>query len=652
MRDIVAVAVLAASLAIPGAASAQTVQQRFEQSSAALQAGRWADALAGFEALERQLINPGAARSLAVVRVRKGEALLELGRAAEAHAALTQGLAALPASDESLREDRVMSMLLLGQLAERDLDHGEAQKQYRAAEPLAKSPSEQSRALRGLVQTGMHVDAETALRDVDRALALISTQAGSDKTLLAEYRALKGRVLLNLGRHAQARDELRWAVTALGGLTTRVNAADLVARADLSLALLLLGNEEEARRYLAYTGAGRLKEPLETGAEMPPPPCGEDGLQPGDVAVVEFAIRKDGSVGFAWPVYASKQGPSAVAFARAVRGWSWQPDKVADIPPLLRAMTRVELRCSTGAARPDVRELIKSDVTAWLQSHGATPVDVSGSVAARVAPLRAELARREAQKGALPVQLLPVLIELGGNDVLPFAERAAFLQRAQKIAQAIGAAPVVDAYLKMDATWIESRSEPRYRAVAWQSLFADPVFSREPRAGAALRLLAAGQLPRDKRSEAIQLLLQVKDSAALSDKDPLRVAALLRLSSLELAGGNTAAAQTSFAATGLTGQQCALIDQGPTLKKSSFSSNDFPDEAIRWGFEGFVQVEYDVLADGRVSNARPTVAYPPYVFSKAATNGFSRLRYDPSFRPDGSIGCGGKTQRIRFRLPD
>src|SRR4051794_3396321 len=74
--------------------AAPSVQQQFEAATAASEAGRWADALATYEGLEHNLKN---ARSLAIVRVRKGRVLSALGRFEEAAAALRQGIAALPA---------------------------------------------------------------------------------------------------------------------------------------------------------------------------------------------------------------------------------------------------------------------------------------------------------------------------------------------------------------------------------------------------------------------------------------------------------------------------------------------------------------------------------------------------------------------------
>jgi tetratricopeptide (TPR) repeat protein len=643
----------ALALALASAAGAQTIQQQFDQSSSALAEGRWEEALRGFEALEPRLAKQP--ESLAVVRVRKGEALAQLGRDEAARAALQQGLPALPASAPNLREDRLLGHLALGQIAERALDYGEALKHYRAAEPLAENPVDKARALRGIVQTGMFFDGRGALADADRVIALVSRSAPDNKALIAQLRALKGRALLNLKRYQEAGEELGWATRALGGLSLKVDAADLTARSDMALAQLLLGRHEEARKYLAYTGAGRLKQELQFGAQMTPPACGEEGLRPDDVAVVEFSIRSDGSIGHVSPVYASREGSSALAFARAVRSWSWKPDEVKEVPPLLRALTRVELRCTTAVERPDPFDLLKADALAALGPQGALPSGEGISEAVRLRTLTAELATRERQAGAAAPALLPVLIELADNAVLPNEERAAHARRALEIARASAAAPAVLSYLRLQTHSLDhwARNSSRYRPVDWTPLQADPLIQAAPRTAAAVRLLHAEALAQEeKREQAKPILQQVVSAPGTSAADPLKVAALLRLSSLELATGNAEAARASFAATGLTAQQCALIDPGPVKDAGNPSSNDFPDEALRWGFEGFAQIEYDITPEGRVTAARPIAAYPPFTFGKAAADMIGRYRYDPTYRPGGSIGCGGKTARINFRMAD
>jgi tetratricopeptide (TPR) repeat protein len=257
------------------AAQAPSAQQQFEAANKALAESRWADALAGYEKVERVMSRDVQGR--AVIRLRKGEALANLRRHPEARAAIAGALAELPANDAGTREDRLIGHLVLGEITERALDYGEAAKQFRAAELLAEGSADKLRALRGLTATTLFFNGAEALGHVDRALALVAQQAPGNKALTASLKTLRGRVLMNLARHAEARTELEAAVALLGGLTTRVDIADLSARSDLSLTLLLMGQKDAARKYLAYTGAGRLEQELGFGAEMTPPVCGEAG---------------------------------------------------------------------------------------------------------------------------------------------------------------------------------------------------------------------------------------------------------------------------------------------------------------------------------------------------------------------------------------
>lgn len=647
-------AAAAAVQAVPAAPAGQSIQQQFDAASAALDKAQWDEAARLYEGLEARLgaATPTAARSRAIVRIRKAHALVNLHRWGEAETALRHGLAALPANDASVREDRALGLLDMGELSERALDYGEALKDYRAAEP-ALPGSFQVRALRGMIQTGMFYDAQQALADAERGLALAATDPGN-KRREAVFRTLRGRVLLNLGRTAEARQDFEKAVSLLGGLTEHVDVNDLAARSDAAVAARLAGDEEAARKYLAWTGAGHFDTPFPAALDMPPPPCGDE-LKPDDVAVVELAISPEGSVAEATPIYASRQGTSALLFARAAGAWSWQPEDLAKIPPLFRALTRLEMRCSTAVRHPLVAELLRPEVDEWLQQQHVEPLD-SGDVgqAARLKPLQAELARREATAGPAAVALVPVLVDIARNPLVSIAEGQAHLDRALAIAAAAKAPGPVVAYLgilrALDLDW---RAIHAGQADApLRALLADSRIAADPRAATAVRLALAARLAASKagRADAMALLDDATRTPGLPAQDPMRAAAFARLASLKLANGDTEAARATYAASGLSADQCALLDATPRLKRGAGSSGDFPQEAMRWGFEGWARLEYDLTAAGVTTNVRPTVAYPPFIFGKAGSEIVRRLRYDASFRPDGSLGCGGMSQSIQFRI--
>jgi hypothetical protein len=647
----------AAALAAPAAPAApaeQTIQQQFDAASAALDKNDWAGAARLYEALEAQLGSGSgaAARSRAIVRVRKAHAQLGLHRWDEAEAALRQGLAALPENDPSMLEDRALGLLDLGELSERSLDYGEALKDYRAAEPGLEGAF-RTQALRGMIQAGMFYDARQALADAERGLALAASDP-SNKQREAVFRTLRGRVLLNLGRTAEARRDFERAVTLLGGLTQRVDANDLATRSDAAIAARLAGDEEAARKYLAWTGAGHFDHNFPAAVDMAPPPCGEE-LKPDDVAVVELAISGDGTVSEATPIYASRQGASALLFARAAAGWSWQPESIAKIGPLFLSMTRLEMRCSTAARHPGVAELLRPEVDEWfLQQHVERLDGGEAGPAARLKPLQQELARREAAAGRASTALVPVLIDLARNPLVGLDDTRASLDRALAIAAAARAPGPVVAYLGMlramaiDWRAIHAgRAEPPLRA-----LLSDSRVAADARAATAVRLALAGQLAARKSgsAEAMAMLEEATRTPGLPPQDSMRAAAFARLASLKLANGEAEAARATYAASGLTADQCALLDATPRVRRTAGSSADFPQEAMRWGFEGWANLEYDLTAAGVTTNVRPTVAYPPFIFGKASTEVIQRLRYDASFRPDGSLGCGGMERSIHYRI--
>jgi tetratricopeptide (TPR) repeat protein len=647
-------AVLACIASAP--AAAQSVQQQFDAATALSAAGKWPDSLQAWEALEARLAKSTTSRSLAIVRVRKAEALVKLGRYEDAETALRRGLPGLPASDPTIAEDRFIGLVGLGGIAERDLDYGEALQQYQAASQAAPDSFSRLRALSGMVRTGMFFDASAALHNADEALRLAQEDGPErSKKNIGQTRTLRARVLLNLGRFEEARTELKAATAELGGLTMRVDAADVVTRSDNAIASLLAGKEDEARKYLAYAGAGRLPKAFDLGAEMKPPACGGvDGLLPEDVAVVEFTVLDDGSVGWAAPIYSSRQGDSALAFARAARGWSWTPEQAKAIPAFFRYMTRVELRCTATSKRPSAAELLTSDVIDWLRGHGVAPLSATGESDARRAPLLLdELRRRNVASGGRSPAVVPVLLELAANVTLPAEDRVGFVARALEIAREQKAPGRVVAAIGLRSAGYSTKERSKGRDKDFEALLLDPAVAADPTATATVRLGFADllYLALNQKAAAIEQLARIRDSAGLSPQDPIRTAALIRMSSIEFATGDIEAARAAFTESGLKAEQCALLDTGPRLKRIKASYTDFPMEAMRWGFEGWVKTEYDVRANGTVAAPRPVVTYPPFVFAKAAMEVISRTTYEPSFRPDDSLGCGGMNQTVRFVMP-
>ena len=124
----------------------------------------------------------------------------------------------------------------------------------------------------------------------------------------------------------------------------------------------------------------------------------------------------------------------------------------------------------------------------------------------------------------------------------------------------------------------------------------------------------------------------------------------MRLASLKAAAKQFDEAEGLLQAAGLDPEQCELVDMTPIALNVRMSSDDFPKEALRWGFEGWVQISYDIDTQGRVVEPRTVIAYPPFVFGPATEKTASRFRYQPIYRAGKSISCTGYTFKVRYGI--
>ncbi|MEA3047648.1 MAG: hypothetical protein QOJ53_1980 [Sphingomonadales bacterium] len=647
---------LAAALTVapPMPAPAQppqpSIQQQFDAASAALDAHDWAEAVRGYEALETRIRN---SRTLAIARTRRATALVELGRIEEAATLLRDSLPALSAEDSSLYADRVTGFTALGQIAESRLDYDEAQRRYRQASDIPVPDDRKLPALRGLIQTQLFGNAEGALRDADAALRAVAASSPGNQPLQAKFHTLRGRALLNLGRFAEAQAELELAMRQLGDLTLRADINDLVARSDLAIAALLAGDGDRARRYLAYTGAGRLQRGAINPYSFNLPPCGGD-LSPDDVAVVQLGIADDGRVTYAMPIYASRQGAVALAFARAARDWAFYPRPAGEVPSLLRAAVRIEMRCSD-LADPDgdveegstlLPRLIAFD-RAWAQA-------IDANLARPTAAVRASLAEADAAGEAGRHGALPLLLILANRGDVTFAERTAFLRRALALAasdrapdEVIAAIAIAAGRRQVPRVWIGNRARPD--APDYDTILAYPEVRLSPRITAMIRLAQARRFYYD-RDDDRALLAASGAIRALPDRaptDPLLQQARQLLVVVNADRGDMNAARAAHQAMGPGAPRCGLL---PRHRRDSAGSSDFPDEALRWGFEGWGVNELALTPQGEVALARTVMAYPPFVFGQAARRVAGRTRHEPTYVPDGAA-CTYDRQAVRFVLP-
>ncbi len=645
-----AIAAAIVQMAAPAIAQAPatTVQQDFDAATALDAKGDKVAALGAWEKLEART-KPGS-RSRGIALIRKSAALFKLDRSDDAVTAARTGLAVLPATDPTLAEDRWRAYYNLGTIAQNALDYAGASDAYASAEAAGETPSLKASAMLALAETRTFTDpaaAEAALARVD-ALVKTSPADAKTKAMIARRHAI---LALNRGAYEPARIYAIDAVKQLGGLTSQTDINDVSARSDAAIASLMAGKPDDARRYMAMTGAGRLtKGEFDPAVQMDVPPCGgEADLRPADMAVVEFTVGDDGVVKDVSPIYAAGGGAVALEFARAVRGWSWTPEQAKAFPAFFRYNVRIEMRCSTLFERPSIGKFLDADMATWLESKGLSlPAGERGADAVAVVNQRAALAAAETKSGANSLATLPPLYQLVNNAVVGREETNVFAKRALAIAEAQGAP--ASARLPLDISARVTASADSWKDGAFTRavtpLLSMPVYANDPEARSAILLLIAERT--NARNRRAVLLQQVADDQRLAANDPMRVGALIRLASLQQQAGDTATARATFDRSGLAASQCAILDAPPRFLSAG---GTFPDEAMAWGFEGWTRTQFDVGADGRVLNQRAVLSYPPFVFTKAGVQTIAGARYSKTFRPDGGVGCGGLSHSVRFKLP-
>lgn len=644
----------------PAPAQKTSLQQQFDEGTAAMAAGEWQRAYDIYAKLEATLATRmPPPKSLSVVQLRKGQMLYRLNRFSEAEAIISAALQNISEKDASLSPDRADGLISLGNISERRFDYPGAIRQFRAAMAIDSSPSSQLAVYSRLIQIGIFVDPSAALADSDAALALIARHPEVDKEWLGTIRYVRGRTLTNMGRLKEARSELDRAIKELGGLgTNRINLLDSAARADAAIAALRDNAPGEAQKLLAYAGAvQQADDGFRIGRDMNPPECGgKDGPNPDDVAVIEFNIRDNGSVGYVRPVFFSGQKGAAAQFARAVSQWSWSPEDLQKIPPFFRAFARVELRCTNVFARPNETSLLASATTAWLDDKTSETFETTVvSDAEKLAALKIELLRREIRFGKDSPELIEMLIRLSQNAIVPFVERASFSKRALELGLKLDPPAQVRAFLGLNSwAYLDGSFQGKARDPYHQTLMSainDPVIMLDPSARSAIRIAFFDSLSASERiDEGIKILKPVAEDASLPPADPYKVGALTRLASIQSSLGKIDDARTLFAQTGLSAQQCALVDARPSQTSGRLTESDYPDAARTYGFGGWAVVEFDIDSNGRTANQRPVIAWPPFVLGDSVARGVKRFRYQQTYRPDGGLGCTAQRFNQSFRF--
>jgi len=645
------------------------MQQAFDAAQALFDKQRFAEADAAFGAIETRLLagSHHNARTLAVARLRRAQSLAQTGESARATALLLDALPGLDASADG--ELRGEALLELGQAEERALDLTAASTHYRAALALApaRDPGQQIALRMRAGRTALFEDPAAVVEELRANLPLAESALAGNKQQLAQYLALYGRALLNAGQIKPARVVLDRALALSGGLTNSIDLFTLGVRGDAALAAQLGGDSARAVELTAYTGAGRSADSNLSGPyEGQPPACGGPAdLQPDDLAVVQFSLGEDGVVRGATPIYASRAGLMAAEFARAVREWSWLPAKAAIIRPFFRLASRVELRCTTRAERRSTLDLLLPDVERWITAFaaelpgehiGETP---NGRVS--LANLEMMLRDRTTRAGKSAPALVPILVAIAKHPATSDVAALRVWERADRIARSASAPTSVIAWIGINHAYIDAY-EHDVAAEVWRArrrsqmakVADDPLIAADPRARAAVLLVHAGMFaPTGGRSNSERMLIEVLATpvGSLGEGDPIRQAAAIRLASLQAASGQRAAAENTFRTSGLTPEQCGLLDADPVPISRPVSPNDYPSLPLKMGITGWAVTEFDVLANGRTRAPRTVIAYPAFLFGNASNRVVHNWVFRPTFRPDAVPSCGGYQTTVRYAMP-
>lgn len=645
--------------ALAQGAAAGSLQQDFDAATAAQQAGKCAEAEPIFARLAADpRVKPGSLAA-ATVSLRRGLCHIATGAVNRGAEEVRQGLDRIEAAGPDLLPDAVDGHMMLARLALRQFDHDAAVAHLRhvlaipgyadAGEPLAL-----------LTQATLFDGDDTALKTIDHALALVlATPAGHDRNQAeARWRTLRARALMATGAYAAAAKDADRALALAGGLTTNVSLSDVALRADAAEAALLNKQPDRARQLLAYTGAGRIeKSPFATARVMDTPACDEAaGLRPDDVAVAEFSIGDDGAVSSSQTVFTRGNTMVANRFARAVRGWRWQPEELAKIPPFFRQLVRVELRCTQNGSLPGVLAPLRQRVIEWGNSFLANePRDQGGEPT--LAWLRTVAARREAagkarEAGWLLIEAVFLDPIRHPDDLAQIDHGIALLGDADPAMRATAQAMrvLVDVWGRASAATLAGRSGGNLAALLAEAS-ERPEIAADPLAQNSLRFESLARRGSGTfGADAAKVLQAVADDARLDAASPLRQVALLRLANIAARQGQRDQAEALFARTGLSAEQCSLVGDIPRLRNSNFDGA-FPVDAMSMGFEGWVKLEFDIATDGHTVNPRALIAYPPFVFVDGAKSIMTMARFDTSFRPGGKLACAARDETVNFRLP-
>ena len=650
------IAIGCCSFATAQPAAPQNKQAVYDAAQAAFDKDDWTQASQGFAKLLPAEPGRPLSRSEAVIASRYATALFHLERLDEAQGWISRSLQDLGQDDATLVAD---AWITRGDVERLRYDYPEALKAYRQADALLASSGLSDQLVRarfGHAYVATTYDPSAVTPRLGALLADPAFAKAVPRDTLAQAEDLVARAAMNAGDKPAARHWMEKAVDDSGGLTTeRVSIGQVTIRADAGIIARLQRRDDDARRYFTYTGAGHLKDMswvVDHAGDLPV--CGDaaDEVRPDDSVVVTFAIGVDGAVVGAIPVYASRPGPLGAIFAKTVSSWRWNPEKLRKVEGFWRATLQLELRCVT---RPQPAELGKTtynELGQWLKQRGLiTPAELATLEANQYLKVRSDDARLT-QPGGVVLRATAARLP----------EEPAKIEQLWMEMEKVGAPPSAFATLIKDLAGTRSvkgnglKESARIRAQTYAEWL--PRFRKafpEDRAVSWIVLNQALALEDSGDFAGAQPLLETltnrKPAGVPADDVLVHVAQLHQAIGLDRAG-KAEAAKAVLERSGLTLDQCSLFDTHPVAESLKVASSAFPEEALRWQFEGFAQEAYDIDDNGGVKNVRTVVSYPPFVFDQATERAVTGFRYVPPRVGGKAVGCQAHRQSVSFRIAD
>jgi len=629
-----------------------TLQQRFDRAVELTRTGDCINAVAQFEDLKSQPAFKTGTLANSMLLMHQGRCLVDIGLADLGEKYIGQAMPGLRKAGQ-FDIDIAAGLTSLGDAAMARWDNASAKARYLEARAMDNAIDRATIDMKLAKATAFDGGPEP-LQYIEEAIRLTEADGKISKNNIAALRTIRGRILLNQGNNKDAYAELKKALSLTGGLDLKVDLADIALRSDLAVAAQLSGDNEGAREYLAYTGAGRLSEKnLNSGISMEPPVCGsETGLRPEDFAIVEFSIGESGRVLRADTVFSRGNAQVAGAFSRAVSNWAWDPEVIKATPAVFRFATHIELRCTTlGQQVPNALSPLSVRLMTWAPKALGMDQDSLTIDAALKDKLKAmaEDPANDGVKRTAANSLLLFTQSLGEAEAARrYADLLAMATAANAPQDVINSFKILYTFNRVSAS---DEAKGTSLTASLLALLNEPGMADDALSASTVRILASQGGRRNRPPPERPLLLQtVAGENRLPPHHPLRQLANLTLANDAAKDKNFAEADRFFKATGLTEEQCALIGPKPAISHVGLSSNSYPQEALFQNFEGWLRLEYDIEADGKPAGVRPIIAYPPFIFNAASVRGIQASRYEPSYRPSGGAACSASRQGINFHM--